>query len=282
MDLPSEGIKLYQASGMTRGLCETDGANGNSRPQGRIGAGVLYNERSKDNFVLGTTISFDFICPKTIGGNVDKPVFLTETNRALLGAEAIIEYDSADAPPVFRIYDRNKRDWVRNILLSDLEKDYITGRNFDLNLYNHFIPNLPQAIHSRIMSVTTQTYVPDWRFSGAWKNSVCLFNYTQNKYDEIYTSEYKAAREDQDFRNTPIERGLKTPWGPVVEVFTNEGFVLQGTNPVGFDVIRIRECEKQWKDFYYLTDTYARMYDDSSFLIPHKAPYYSFIAWSKL
>jgi hypothetical protein len=75
---------------------------------GGVGYGVFYKDSFKKNWVTGTAISWDIICPTPPGGNVNNFLYLTATNRSGKGVEAFISY-SGQNQTFFQVFD-----WARN------------------------------------------------------------------------------------------------------------------------------------------------------------------------
>ncbi len=74
---------------------------------GGVGYGFFYEDAFKTNFTTGTGICWDVICPTPPGGNVNTYLYLTATNRASLGVEALVAYNGQNQTS-FEVFD-----WAR-------------------------------------------------------------------------------------------------------------------------------------------------------------------------
>lgn len=74
---------------------------------GGVGYGFYFNSNFVNDFTTGTSITYDIICPTTPGGNVSTFLYLTSTNRAAKGVEALISYKGQDELS-FKVFD-----WAR-------------------------------------------------------------------------------------------------------------------------------------------------------------------------
>lgn len=101
--------------------------------ESHVGYGFYYQDSFRTAFDTGTAIALDFIAPTKTSGNISNYLYLTATNRASKGVEALIYY-SPQEDMRFRVFDpariiNNDHDtgWQTNINIAynDLD-DYLT------------------------------------------------------------------------------------------------------------------------------------------------------------
>ncbi|BBO16594.1 conserved hypothetical protein [Candidatus Brocadia pituitae] len=208
----------------------------------RVGYGFFYYQDSfRTAFDTGTVIALDFIAPTQTGGNICNYLYLTATNRASKGVEALVYY-SPQEDMRFRVFDparivNNNHDsgWQTNINITynDLG-DYLTKKTAHGNSY-------------QVLSIQNQTSESQ---NGNWTNTVWLYNYRNNTYDQIYRFEYPCSKIEQKVYD-PSGYGW---WGPIVEVFQES---CSNTNHLGFLQTHLSACDEsgQWTEWETLLPT---------------------------
>lgn len=211
------------------------------KTESMVGYGFFYHDSFRTVFDTGTVIVLDFIAPTKTGGNICNYLYLTATNRASKGVEALIYY-SPQEEMRFRIFDpariiNNDHDtgWQTNINIpyNDLG-DYLRTKTAHGNSY--------QVL--RIQNQTSETQ------NGNWSNIVWLYNCRNDTYDKIYSFEYSCSKIEQK-EYDPSGYGW---WGPIVEVFQKS---CKNTNPLGFLQTHLSACDNsgQWSDWETLLPT---------------------------
>ena len=97
---------------------------------GGVGYGAFYTSSFQYDYVSGTRLSYDIICPSTAGGDLSSYLYLTGMNRAALGVEALVSYYLQNSLH-FEVYDWAKPDgsrWVVNLSGSQLN-NYLTTKS---------------------------------------------------------------------------------------------------------------------------------------------------------
>lgn len=96
---------------------------------GGVGYGVFYTSSFQSDFTTGTSIFHNIVCPSVAGGDVDNYLYLTSTNRAAKGVEALISYYDQNYL-CFKVYDWAQPEsnrWQVNMTYANLS-DYFTSR----------------------------------------------------------------------------------------------------------------------------------------------------------
>lgn len=169
--------------------------NSSAPVPGGVGYGVFYNSNYQSNFTTGTTIAHDIVCPTTPGGDVNTWLYLTSTNRAAKGVEALIRYYGQEDIR-FRVYD-----WAR----PEEDRWQVTM------MYSQLVPYLTKkTINGVSRQCVTVQNVTVQVSATQWKNVVYLMNYSTGNYDSIYSYVYTATLVDQ--RDSHYGS-----WGPIVE-----------------------------------------------------------------
>ena len=188
---------------------------------GGVGYGYFYNPGFRSDFVTGTAITVGYVCPATAGGNVNQQLFVTSTNRANLGVEALVAWEGSQQA-IFSIYDWS----VGRRSANDGRGD----PNIDTQRYVYKLDYGQLANYLLSQEVAGQVYpmllVQNTTFqlsSGVWRNLVQLFNSTTGKWDGVYQKDYSATTAVQT-------RGWPGSWGPIVETFQPH---YTGTNLLG-------------------------------------------------
>lgn len=223
---------------------------GNKREstESHVGYGFYYHDSFRTAFDTGTAIALDFIAPTKTSGNISNYLYLTATNRASKGVEALIYY-SPQEDMCFRVFDpariiNNNHDtgWQTHTTYNDLG-DYLTTMTAHGNSY-------------QVLSIQNQTSESQ---NGNWANTVWLYNYRNNTYDQIYSFEYPCSKIKQK-EYDPSGYGW---WGPIVEVFQES---CSNTNHLGFLQTHLSACDEngQWTGWDPLLPTQSYSATDAT------------------
>lgn len=177
---------------------------------GGFGAGITFTDSFKHNFTNGTRISYDIICPKTAGGNNSTWLFLTSTNRADFGVEALCDYYGQN-DFCFQVYDwADSRGYVVTIPYEDLMSEgLIRTKTIDGKSYPF---------------ITVQS-VTELVSGNTWRNIVWLSG--NGFFVQVYYYEYTSSAALQQNGGNSSHW-----WGPIVETFQD---TYSGTNSMGYD-----------------------------------------------
>jgi len=185
---------------------------------GGVGYGTFYSPGFKSEFVNGTEIIWNAVCPAMPGGNVNNYLYITATNRSSMGVEAFIFYDGANQV-AFRIYDWARPEserWQTNMPFEAITP-YLQAQIY----YGQLYPIIS------IWNATKKTG------NNSWSNSVYLYDYTKSNWALIYRYDYTATDNAQ-------KQGYVGSWGPIVETFQT---LYQGTNPMGALSVSLRNAD---------------------------------------
>jgi hypothetical protein len=177
---------------------------------GGVGMGVFYNNNQLA-FNNSTILHFYILAPAAgvVGGGLNYFLFLTATNRAGQGVEALLSFYRANQPR-FKVYDWSKPENARYALVLQYPDfaSYLDASNVDGNP----VQGLYVVNSTRLLAGTT------------WINEVFLRNQhvAPASMDLVYSNTYTLT--------SNIDQGVKF-WGPIVEVFQQ----FNGpTNVLGF------------------------------------------------
>ncbi len=192
---------------------------------GGVGYGTYFQDNFKTSFDVGTEILWSAVCPPTPGGNVNNYLYITSTNRASKGVEALASY-SPGGQLSFVVYDWAQapaNPWQVNLVNPS---QYLRTQNYKGQDYP-------------ILSIWngTRRTGPD-----AWQNYVHLFDRVQNNWALVYQFDYPASDAEQ-------KADYYGSWGPIVETFQT---LYSGTNPMGALGVQLRGADRdgnwdQWK-----------------------------------
>ncbi len=175
---------------------------------GGVGYGMFYSGPFKSAFQSGTSIYWEVVCPSLPGGNVSTYLYLTATNRAAMGVEALVAYNG-QSNPSFLVYD-----WAR-----DPASRWQFNLPFNL-LRDYLSTDVAHSSAFQALPVMNMTFMIG---SGSWANQVWLINHSSDSWDLIYQFEYVATI-TQQLGQWPGS------WGPIVETFQDK---YSGTNDLG-------------------------------------------------
>lgn len=222
---------------------------------GGVGYGCFYKYQFRKNFTQGTAISYDIICPTTVGGNNSNYLYLTSTDRASRGTEALISYYGQNNME-FKVYDWARPDdegWRILMPLDTLSPYLRTGM-----IHNVSYQYISVEMCTRLVSGDT------------WENLVWLKN-SNGTLDLIYNYYYTSSLES--------EQGMAT-WGPIVETFQDS---YSNTNTIGFNNVCLcqQDSNGTWSGWSYLSESDTGfLKDDTSFSPVFLDPYYAFAVHS--
>ena len=205
---------------------------------GGVGYGFFFNSDYRDDYTTGTSISYDIICPTSIGGNSSNWLYLTSTNRAAKGVEAFILYYGQN-DFAFRVFDWARPEDERFQCLiesSTLLSDYIRTKTI------HGTTRQYLTVQNTTLQTGTNT----------WANYVWLNCSSDNSFDLVYSYSYTATLSDQQGQ-------WVGSWGPIVETFQDS---YSGTNTAGFYQTFLRTKDSAWSGWEYLTTSHSYVRDD--------------------
>ena len=168
-------------------------------PPGGVGAGVFFNADAL-KFSYSTEVQWYIIMPHFLGGNAQPLLYLTSSNRASKGCEALVSYEQGGFA-VFRVWDwatqpdQGGSQFVIGLSYADLP-DYI----FDIDIAGSLYSVL------KVLNRTSE------RSQNTWLNEVYLLN-TKAKpsaFDLVWSFEYTWM---------PDEAHKYFEWGPIIETF---------------------------------------------------------------
>jgi hypothetical protein len=176
---------------------------------GGVGAGVYFKE-SLLGFETSTAIHWRIVAPRFLGGTSDSLVYITSSNQAAKGPEALVAYSNR-SEAVFRVWD-----WA-----SDPQAD---DSRFVFSLPHSAWGSyrIPMQIDGTIHD--TLHVVNKTHGSGtSWTNEVFLMNGDTQAFDLIYSHE---------FFWEPDPQSKFFGWGPIIEPFPPYDFGT--TNRIGY------------------------------------------------
>lgn len=220
---------------------------------GGVGFGVFYDGAFKMDFESGTAVEYSILCPTTPGGNVDRWLYLTASNRASLGVEAFVGYHAQDEA-LFLVFDWAREDhWQVTLPFSEIG-----------NYLHHVV--LYEKTYQAL-------FVQNFTYKGAhddWINEVFLRNQSTGALDLVYASDYPARSQDQ-------KTGWEGSWGPIVETFQH---LYQGTKELGFQGFSVSSRRgTDWDPWEPLSseESYVRQ-DGVGFQMLRLEPNHTFLA----
>ena len=179
--------------------------------RGGVGYGFTYKTPFQTGFSTSTTIAHDIICPNSPGTGVTTDLYLTSTNRASKGCEALIWYNG-NTTPAFWIYDwgptGSASGFVFGLSYSDL-----VSRNFLANATISGATRQVICVQNRTSLVSGST----------WRNTVWVVDHRISAWVQVYTSIYTSSLAEQ--------RSGFQYWGPIIETFQSS---YSRTNVLGF------------------------------------------------
>jgi hypothetical protein len=186
-----------------------DGAKIPPVPGGE-GFGAFYTPGFKTAFNRGTSLYWHAICPTRPGGNVSTYLYLTATNRASHGCEALVHYNGqTDAH--FSVYDWSLPEsdkWRTDIAFPKLG-DYL-GEEAILGEIRQTLPIWNSTYEIFEVEQETAEEIPNPTVR--WRNDVLLYHHEEKRWHLIYRNDYFATRSRQ-------RSSFVGSWGPLVETF---------------------------------------------------------------
>jgi len=168
-------------------------------------------------YTNGTAITYQVICPTTVGGNFTNFLYLTSTNRASYGLEAYVSYPLPSSVADFNIYD-----W--SLAQTNLQHGFL--RSYPFSMLGQYLSSL--STNGQIYQTLFVHNVTFETGNNQWMNAAYLFNGVTLTWDCFYSSVYTATLAQQQSFN------LAGFWGPIVETHEASGFVFKGVSTVGF------------------------------------------------
>lgn len=168
-------------------------------PPGGVGAGVFFSDVTL-KFSHSTEVQWYMIIPHFLGGNARPVLYLTSSNRASKGCEALVSYEQGGSG-VFRVWDwatqpdQDGSQFVIGLSYADLP-EYIFDIDIAGNLYS-------------VLKVLNRTSEGP---QNTWLNEVYLLNpkAKPSAFDLVWSFEYSW---------TPDEAHKYFGWGPIIETF---------------------------------------------------------------
>jgi hypothetical protein len=209
---------------------------------GGVGYGMFYTDEFRRAFSLGTSFSYDIVCPNPPGGNIDTSLYVTATNRAHKGVEAFVAYQGQNDTR-FKVFDwarprRRGGHWQVNAAFADLTPYLCSTVAHGCELQTLLVQN------SSVEIGTNQ-----------WRNEVLLYNQAANQWELIYRFDYPSTTVKQ-------QRGFVGSCGPIVETFQSH---YSNTALLGFLSTKLsaRNAAGQWSDWGNLTPEQSTIQNDS-------------------
>lgn len=234
-----EDIEFERLFAERRSLKLRSGSDATLPPPGGVGYGMFYKSAFQNNFTYGTSIAHDIICPATPGAGVTTTLYLTSTNRAAKGVEALIHYNG-NTNPCFRIYD-----WALSTPAFVLKLTYSQLSKYRTTKLIHGSNRQIVAIQNRTRRVSGNT----------WRNVVWLVNQQTNTWEQVYSYDYTATASDQ-------KDSHYGSWGPIVETFQSS---YSGTNTLGFYATQLQgqNSSGTWSGFQFLSSSQSTIRNDN-------------------
>jgi hypothetical protein len=219
---------------------------------GGIGYGIFYTPTFKTEWGNATAVICNFVCPTLPGGNISTFLYLTATNRAALGVEALVAYDGQRRPH-FEVFDWARPDhWQTSVPFTALGK-YLSS----LSPHGHPYPVLPVWNGTTLIGV------------GRYRNQVLLYDHERGGWDLIYQYNYNAT-------DTQQKSGWVGSWGPLVEAFQP---LYRQTNQIGAVEVQLVSADNtgQWGSWTRLApvNSYVRV-DSLGFRLAFLDPNHAF------
>jgi hypothetical protein len=208
---------------------------------GGVGFGMFYAPAFRSAFQGGTGIYWEVVAPPLPGGNVASTLYLTATNRAGMGVEALVGYAGA-TNPIFYVFDwalktAGSDPWQRKIPLGTLG--------------NYAKPEVVKGTTFYVLPIMNMTYQNGPQ---SWINQVWFANGTTNRWDLVYQFSYPATLAQQ----LGVWPGS---WGPIVETFQDQ---YQGTNEMGaLKTTLSAQTNGGWANWLPLAPAQAQLSGDS-------------------
>jgi hypothetical protein len=233
------------------------------QPGGGVGYGMFYTDDFRAAFARGTSLYYEIVCPNLPGGNVDDYLYLTATNRAQKGVEALISY-AGQNDTRFSIFD-----WARPAQIRKDPRWQIDVKLAKLTAYLR--RTIAHGFSVQALFVQNSTVEIGTR---KWRNEVLLHNRAANLWDLAYRFDYPSTTEEQQ-QNSDVGS-----WGPIVET-RRENY--SNTERLGFlnTMLIARDVAGQWGSWRTLAENESWIGDDGLGFWPlFLDPNYAFIVKS--
>lgn len=165
----------------------------NQQAGGGVGYGMIYTNGFRAAFARGTSLYYEIVCPDLPGGNVDTWLYLTATNRAQRGVEALVAYDGQNDTR-FLVFD-----WARSARWQvDVKLAKLTA---------YLRRTIAHGFSVQALLIQNNTVEIGM---GKWRNEVLLR--VANRWDLVYRFDYPSTTVEQ-------QSGFVGSWGPIVETY---------------------------------------------------------------
>jgi len=202
------------------------------------------------DFTDSTAIHYYILAPRVLGGTSSDVLFLTSSNRASKGCEALVSYEGG-REAVFRIWD-----WATPPDADDERWVFCLGHK-DWGDYELDYPLVGISHKALYVENTTRKLVEGW-----WANEVSLLNKVTDSLDMVWRFEFPWSPSGNKHFD----------WGPFIETSAAD---YGETNYVGFAETRMVQDNATWP----LTKLNSQITDDcSSFQILYLEPNSTFFA----
>ena len=220
----------------------------------KAGYAMVYENSFRHAFTYGTGIQYTIINPITTGGGVTDYLYLTTTNRAAMGCEALVSYHDNSSPLSFQIFD-----WSLST-----PSFIVTLSYAQLSNYLHTIT--AGGATRQCLRVLNRTYSLS---NSVWANVVYLYAPSGGYFAQIYSRSYAATRNDQT--------GIGAyHWGPTVETAQSSFPNTTGTFGFADTQLEVRDQNDNWSSTGLLSTNQSFQYDDSlGFVAQFLSPNYT-------
>jgi hypothetical protein len=231
-------------------------------PDGGVGYGMFYKDDFRAAFARGTSLYYEIVCPNSPGGNVDTWLYLTATNRAQRGVEALVGYE-AQNDTRFSVFD-----WARP---AQWKLDPRWRVDVKLNKLRAYLRRrIAHGFSVQALFVQNSTVEIG---TDKWRNEVLLHNRAANLWDLVYRFDYVSTTDEQ-------QSCFVGSWGPIVETRQEH---YSDTARLGFlnTMLIARDVAGQWGKWRTLAENESEILnDDQGFSPLFVDPNYAFIVES--
>lgn len=191
--------------------------------------GIFYKDSYQHDFRTGTVVATDIICPQVAGGDFKSVLFLSAGNRASQSAVPLLTYLGQGG---------------FTLTLRDCSQSKTVNIGPDKTLHDYLTEKQIEGCARQVISIQSQTFLKDLSHGNKWINLFYLYNYKENAYSLIYSSEYDSSEDEQ-------KAGDVCSWGTFVYSFTPYSF---HTNPLGFYNTYLQEQDEHgvWSQYHLL------------------------------
>lgn len=207
--MPPEVQSAFEAN---RLIQDKDGSFRKRTSFGEIAAGVVFRKNIR-GFMKHTAIAWYAVAPQRLGSALNIHVFLTSSNQAVFGPEALVHYyGGGDA--TFYVYD-----WVNHAAAATIP--FASWGDHELKV------RIAGSDHTALFIINSTFFDAG---TTKWFNQVFLANRKTGKFDSIWKS--------APFNGFPVpDPNLNREWGPIIEPKSVAGFGT--TNRLGYSAARL-------------------------------------------